>query len=308
MIIEITDDLSWLHLYAQTQEQANILGSAHPSAEPLKVWSCPDPVLLTDTARISELRPGLRDAVFTLYQTYPRVVRYDGIEVAWSPNEYPRVWCPSIDTVFFAKNLKPYLADATSTAEIGTGSGFLTKFCIHHGTLKRAFASDINLDAVRCASHTIEELEHGVSVSLVCPNADDETVGFTGAFDILLCNPPYIPRPGERNDNPYEGLDLVAKLASQGSDLLSDNGVMLLNLSSLSSDAPFEWLDDNGWEVVEKDRLRVPLKINAVTSAVTDDSRLWLDYLTGRGLVPAPQQQSGYDYWHDLRFLECRRK
>jgi len=46
----------------------------------------------------------------------------------------------------------------------------------------------------------------------------------------------------------------------------------------------------------------VPLKVNAVTSGVTPESRAWLEYLRERGLVSGGD---GYEFWHDLRMLEC---
>ena len=303
MIIDVTTDLSALTVLAERGEQETILGASKGAKEPLAVWTCPDPVLMTDTARIGALAPGLRDAVHALYGTYPRTVRYDGVEVAWSPMRYPRVWCPSIDTVFFARALKRYAADARSVAEIGCGSGFLTKYALTHGgSITRAVASDINLDALACARDALAGLAHRASVSLVCPQPDDPTVGFAGAFDVMFCNPPYIPRPGERNDNPYEGLDLIAKLARQGRSLLTERGVLLLNISSLSGPEPERWLADEGWTVRELDRLRVPLKVNAVTSGVTPESRAWLAYLRERGIVSGGD---GYEFWHDLRMLEC---
>ncbi|MDA0179929.1 class I SAM-dependent methyltransferase [Solirubrobacter phytolaccae] len=303
LIIDVKADLSGLTVLAESGEQETILGAARGSLEPWPVWTCPDPVLMTDTARIGALAPGLRDAVHALYSTYPRTVRFDGVEVSWSPNVYPRVWCPSIDTVFFARALKPYAAAASSVAEIGCGSGFLTKYALTHGTsITRAVASDINLDALACARDALAGLSHSASVSLVCPQPDDPTIGFAGSFDVIFCNPPYIPRPGMRNDNPYEGLDLIAKLARQGRSMLADGGVLLLNISSLSGAEPERWLAENGWAVRELDRLTVPLKVNAVTSGVTPESRSWLEYLRERGLVPG---REGYEYWHDLRMLEC---
>jgi release factor glutamine methyltransferase len=303
LIIDVRSDLSRLTVLAERGEQETILGASRGSEEPLAVWTCPDPVLMTDTARIGALAPGLRDAVHALYSTYPRTVRFDGVEVSWSPNVYPRVWCPSIDTVFFARALKPYAERAASVAEIGCGSGFLTKYALTHGqSITRAVASDINLDALACARDALAGLDHHASVSLVCPQPDDPTVGFTGEFDVVFCNPPYIPRPGERNDNPYEGLDLIAKLARQGRSLLTDGGVLLLNISSLSGAEPERWLAESGWAVRELDRLTVPLKVNAVTSGVTPESRAWLEYLRDRGLVPGGD---GYEFWHDLRMLEC---
>ena len=40
---------------------------------------------------------------------------------------------------------------------------------------------------------------------------------------MVICNPPYIPRPGERNNNAYEGLGLIAKFAQRGRRLLADD-------------------------------------------------------------------------------------
>ena len=79
-------------------------------------------------------------------------------------------------------------------------------------------------------------------------------------------------------------------------------GTSTVNISSLSGEEPERWLADGGWTVRELDRLTVPLKVNAVTSGVTPESRAWLEYLRERGLLPGPE---GYEYWHDLRMLEC---
>jgi tRNA1(Val) A37 N6-methylase TrmN6 len=307
MLIAVTPNLSKLTVYAERSEQELILGARHGSEQLLEVWSCAEPVLLSDNARIGALEPGLRDAVFALYASYPRTVAYDEVEVAWTPQAYPRVWCPSIDTVFFARTLKAHLTGVKTIAEVGTGSGFLTKFALAHApAIERALASDINLDALRCTNDALTDLKHHASVSLICPRKDDETVGFSGRFDLLLSNPPYIPRPGEGNDNPYEGLGLIHKLAYQGADLLSEGGVMLLNISTFAGDEPLEWLSDAGWQVRELDRLRVPLKINAVTSGATIESREWLTYLRGRGAVPPAGADHGYRLWHELRMLACR--
>jgi hypothetical protein len=307
MIIDVASDLSSMTVLAERAEQENILGSRHGSEAPLPVWTCENPVLLTDTARIAALEPGLRDALFALYESYPRVVRYDGVQVTWAPHLYPKVWTANIDTVFFARWLKPALVGVSTIAEVGTGSGFLTKFALRHGQIDRAVASDINLQALRCASDAIAELEHSTNVSLVNPQANDPTLGFEGAFDVLMCNPPYIPRPGERNDNPFEGLDLIAKLATQGEHLLSDSGVMLINISTLAGDEPLQWLLDCGWKIDTLASMDVPLKVNAVTSGVTPESRAWLEYLADRGIrQEAPHR--GYALWHTLRFLACRRR
>jgi len=89
MLIRVAPDLSELVVCADRAEQENILGAGRGTAEPLAVWRCERPALLTDTARISQLEPGRRDAVLSLYESYPRTVTYDGTSVGWSPNRVP---------------------------------------------------------------------------------------------------------------------------------------------------------------------------------------------------------------------------
>jgi release factor glutamine methyltransferase len=306
MLLRVTADLSDLVVCADQAEQENILGASRGAPEPLAVWRCERPVLLTDTARISQLEPGLRDAVLSLYESYPRTVSHDGTSVSWSPTEYPKVWCPNIDTLFFARTRRRHLDGVRSFAEVGCGSGFLTKHALIHGTdIERAFASDISLAAIRCASNTLAEISHRASVSLVCPQPDDAGFSIAGPFDLVVCNPPYIPRPGERHDNPYEGLGLLARFAQRGRELLADDGLLLLNISTLAGERPLAWFDEHGWQLEVLDRMRVPLKVNAVTSGRTPEARAWYDYLSARGAIPA-EGERGYRLWHELRMYAGR--
>ena len=174
MLLRVAPDLSEVVVCAEQAEQESILGASRGTAEPLEVWRCENPVLLTDTARIAQLEPGLRDAVLALYESYPRTVSYDGTSVTWSPTEYPKVWTASIDTLFFARTLRRHLDGVRSYADVGCGSGFLTKYALMQARgIERACASDISLAAIRCTSDTLAEISHTASVSLVCPQADD---------------------------------------------------------------------------------------------------------------------------------------
>jgi release factor glutamine methyltransferase len=306
MLLRVAPDLSELVVCAEQAEQEDILGASRGAREALPVWRCERPVLLTDTARISQLEPGVRDAVLSLYQSYPRTVNHDGTSVSWSPTQYPKVWCPNIDTLFFARTLRRHLDGVRSFAEVGCGSGFLTKYALMHALdIERAAASDISLAAIRCAADTLAEISHRASVSLVCPQADDPGFSIAGSFDLVICNPPYIPRPGERDNNPYEGLGLIARFAQRGRELLADDGLLLLNISTLAGERPLAWFDDHGWQLDVLDRMRVPLKVNAVTSRGTPEARAWYDYLRDRGAIPA-EGERGYRLWHELRMFACR--
>jgi hypothetical protein len=311
MRIRVHPDLSELAVFAEGREQTQILGASGEHNAPLLVTSFRDPLLLTDNARIAELDPGLRDAVFQLYQAFPRTVEYDGCEVSWSPDRYPRVWCPSIDTVFFARGIRSSRIGRRSVCEIGTGSGFLLKYMLLGcpDTIERAVATDINRDAIACADDATRELACASRIEFVRTTPDAPTLGAHGPFDLLVTNPPYIVRPGMRNDNPYEGLDLIRKLASEAHELLAPDGELWINLSTLSGDQPRAWLEREGGLVMELvDELRVPLKVNNITSGLTSESRSWLQYLVEQGLVELDESSSPhYRYWHTLRLYRCLR-
>lgn len=309
MRIHVADDLSRLTVLAEGYEQVAILGMAEASETPVEVISFSDPVLLTDNVEICRLVPGIRDAVFGLYASYPRTVSYMGCEVSWSPFEFPRVWCPSIDTVFLARALKRYLTPSVRrVAEIGTGSGFLTKFCLEHGeAVERAVATDISIEAIRCAEAAMRAHAKHERLALLKIDADAPTLGLTGQFDLIFSNPPYVPRPGENHDNPYEGLDLVAKLAREAGAVLAPGGKVIMNLSSLAGDEPLEWFRAEGWQVSEHEQLRVPLKVNPITSQLSRESQDWLSYLIEKGVVSLDADYgdaSGYRFWHYLRIFE----
>lgn len=313
VLITVANDLSRLDVYADTPlEQTGILGMREPAFEPVGVITDYEPVLLTDNHRIAQAAPHIRDTVFSLYQSYPRTVRYDDVEVAWSPFDFPRVWCPSIDTVFLARALKEELGGVRTFAEIGTGSGFLTKYALVHGasTVKRAVATDIAIDAIRCAHAATAGLANRDKLSLLNIDSNSTLLGLSGTYDLIVSNPPYIPRPNENHDNPYEGLDLIAKLADAAEELLNRDGRILLNVSSVAGDNWQTWFADSGFTVSAGAELRVPLKVNAITCQISNESQDWISYLIDNELVECESDYgdaSGYRFWHRLRIFTIER-
>jgi methylase of polypeptide subunit release factors len=196
-----------------------------------------------------------------------------------------------------------------SFAEIGCGSGFLTKFGLEYAReVTRASATDINLEAVRCTSDNLAEHPKRQMLNLVLPDANSADLGLDGQYDLVFSNPPYIPRPEAKRDNPYEGLELVAHLARQAKSILHESGRILINLSSLAGDAPLEWFAAQGLQVKALETMRVPLKVYPVTSGLSAASRAWRDYLEVQGRVEVDASEaSGYRYWHQLRMFKIER-
>jgi hypothetical protein len=81
--------------------------------------------------------------------------------------------------------------------------------------------------------------------------------------------------------------------------------MLLLNISTLAGERPLAWFDEHGWQLDVLDRMRVPLKVNAVTSGGTPEARAWYDYLSAHGAIPAEGERR-YRLWHELRMYACR--
>ena len=98
---------------------------------------------------------------------------------------------------------------------------------------------------------------------------------------------------------------MIAKFAQRGRGLLAEYGLPVLNISTLAGERPLAWFDEHGWQLDVLDRMRVPLKVNAVTSGSTPEARAWYDYLSARAAIPA-EGERGYRLWHEMRMYACR--
>jgi tRNA1(Val) A37 N6-methylase TrmN6 len=309
MLLKVEQDLSAATVFAEGLEQTQILGRSAVTEEPVRVFSFENPVLLTDDYRIGQLPSGQRGPLNALFASNPRTVEYDDVAVTWSQDKYPDVWGPTIDTVFLARGIKQYLEGVKHFAEIGTASGFLLKYALHHGAdLESAIATDINPNAIICAFQSIASESKRDIASILGLSPDASTLGLSGRYDLLVTNPPYIPRPQERHNNPYEGLDVIRKLSQEADDLLEDGGRIVTNISTIAGDGPLEWFTDSGFEVTQHETLRVPLKVYTTAGSFSDNSLAWQQYLRESGNIEEdPAETEGWQFWHNLRIFEITR-
>jgi hypothetical protein len=280
MELKMSDDLDRLEIYANDHNEC--MGIFGEDKERLHVATIPDPVLMTDLAALNKFEPGLRDALMSLYMRPTRTVTYDGVVSRHHPDLYPGVWSANIDTLWFARQMKEHLLGVERMLECGTGSGFLSQYALHHGdSLKRIWATDINPYALKSlVDNCPDPRVQGCHVS-------GDTIGIHGEWDLVICNPPYIPRPRARTDNPYEGLKLIQLILEQ------NYPNVLMNISSTAGDLGL------GEPIAEK---TLPLKVNTVTNGVSPTSQAWLEWLidNNRVIVRDPTVY-GYRYWHTLR-------
>lgn len=302
MIIKLSKDLKKEEIWANGVELASIMGLdrhkgkrviTYPANMKKYVYTFTNPVLMTDNYRISKLNPTLRDTLFSLYSMRPRIIEYDGVSVFWD-STHINVWCPSIDTLLFAKSMKAIIEKKFKTAiEIGCGSGFLSKYLLSKNKkLKYLLINDLNPYAIKCAKDNIKDKRAKFFVGDGLEKIKSEK------FDLIICNPPYVPRPNSIDDNPYEGIDLLRHLIHYGQNYLNKNGVIITNVSSLCWNLIFDKKPKMKVELINK--MKVPLKVNNILN-----NKRWVDYLTKIGLKK--ELHNGYEYWQTLNIIILRK-
>ncbi|MFA5084546.1 MAG: methyltransferase, partial [Candidatus Paceibacterota bacterium] len=236
------------------------------------------------------------DTLFSLYSSRPRIVEYDGVSTFWD-SSHIGVWCPSIDTILFAKALDGVLRkknDFRSAIEIGCGSGFLSKYLLEKSRkIKSLIINDINQYAIKSAKDNIKDKRAAYCVG----NGIKKIKG--KKFDLILCNPPYVPRPKSIDDNPYEGLGILNHLVHEGQKYLNSNGAIITNVSSLCWSIIFDKKPKMKMTVL--DEMDVPLKVNNILNNAE-----WIDYLKTRGLKE--ENRGGYTYWQKITIIKLENR
>jgi SAM-dependent methyltransferase len=299
MKLKVSRNLEKLDVYATGNELASIMGInkmggrrvlTWPISKKRFVYSFKNPVLMTDNWKIGKLNPTIRDSLFALYGSRPRIVEYDGVSTSWDVSHLG-VWCPSIDTILFAKALKKFFEEGRpkNVAEIGCGSGFLSKYILKRGRgIKSILINDINKYAIKSAKDNIRD-----SRAIYAVGNGLKKLG-KKKFDLIVCNPPYVPREKSIDDNPYEGTALLYHLVHEGGKYLNKGGVIITNVSSLCWDEVFDKEPEMKMEILEK--MEVPLKVNNILN-----DKSWVRYLRGKGLKK--KMKKGYEYWQKLNIV-----
>jgi hypothetical protein len=298
MIIEISQDLKKEEIWANGVELASIMGKdrikgkrvlSFPESKKMFVYAFKNPVLITDNYRIAQLPPALRDTLFALFSSKYRIFTYNQVTTL-SDASHINVWSPSIDTVLFAQALEKIFKikkKFKTAVEIGTGSGFLSKYILAKVPgLQSMLVVDINPYAIKSAMDNIK---------------DSRAIFYTGdglkkvkgqKFDLIICNPPYVPRPKSIDDNPYEGVGVLNYLLHQAAKNLNPGGVLVTNVSSLCWDLVLKQKPVLPYKILAK--MKVPLKVNNILN-----NKAWLNYLIHKQGM-RQLARGGYDYWQEI--------
>ena len=303
MIIKFSEDLSEQHIYANGNELAGVMGFdrdehgnrvyEYPDEKKVPVATISNPVLVTDIHKIAQFKPTVRDTIIKLFESPMRITEYDGVSIAFEQNEYVGVWGPSIDTLLFCKGLKKLdLSGVRRAVEIGAGSGFISKYVLEkYPNIQEIALVDINPSAKKCWQENIDDtranffIEDGV-----------EFLKNHGEFELLLCNPPYVPRPASMCDNPYEGTKLLEHLISHFVSRTGDEKLFVTNFSSLSKQEVLEVVEKHSLGTKELASMTVPLKVMNILN-----NEEWVNFLLERGL--SKDLREGYEHWQTIEIM-----
>jgi release factor glutamine methyltransferase len=307
MLTRFSDDLAKQELYANGAELAQKLGLDRDAAGN-RVYTWPDsrimhlhtldnPVLMRDHYRVTQLEDTvLRDTLLALYESPQKIVEYDGVSLKFDEDKYPGVWSPSIDTMLFLKALRSAeLGSPKSAVEVGAGSGYIAKYLLEkQPSLEEMTLIDINPNAEACWRDNISSPKARFVIG-------EAQKGLAGQYDLIVCNPPYVPRPKSIDDNAYEGLGLAAHLIANADNLLTQRGKLIINLSNLSMSTLSPLINQAGLDAKVLEEMEVPLKVFNILN-----NKEWMAYLLADGL--RKQRHDGYDYWQTITVHEFMRQ
>lgn len=306
MILKFDHALTSLEVYAQGAELAMIMGQdrdaqgrrvySHPDDHILRVAQFQDPVLITDNHKIGALGaldPVQRDTVLALYGMKSRTTSYDGTSLRFVQSNHPGVWGPSIDTLLVCRAFAGLdMSGAKRVVEIGAGSGFISKFLLErHPEIERATLVDVSPLAIKACQEAVTDPRARFYTG------DGEEFLENASVDLVVCNPPYIPRPSSIDDNPYEGIRLLVDLIHNTPSYLRPGGRLILNISSLCRQIAMDAVAHADVRAHTIDQLEVPLKVFNVLN-----NQAWLQHLIEHhGLTLS--RRDGYHHWHTIEVL-----
>ena len=258
-----------------------------------------DPVLMTDDWKLFNIQNYIaRQTVQLLLRKPMTIVEYDGLRMEFEQGKYHGVRSPNIDTLLFCRGIKDLdYSDVNSLIEVWSGPGFIAKYIWSKWkNIKQIVMSDINQNAKKYFDDT------NVDPRAEFVLGDARKYLEWKHFDLIVCNPPYIPRPRAIEDNPYEWLELLIYLIknfNKTSDWCQTS--LIINVSNLADDVINPILESCGAKIELLDEMEVPLKVGNVLN-----NKEWMDYLINKKWLKK-DNHDGHKYWQKLKIIKLSR-
>ena len=169
----------------------------------------------------------------------------------------PGALIPRPETELLVEETLTRSSDGDRIVDIGTGTGCIAVSVKINKPLAQVFACDISPEALKIAQQNARTLSAPVAFTqgnlATCFQAD--------AFDLIACNPPYVPLadlPGLQRELRFEpamalfggqdGLDTYRRLAQDAARVVRPRGWLLLELGYNSRSAVEEILGRADWD------------------------------------------------------------
>jgi release factor glutamine methyltransferase len=152
----------------------------------------------------------------------------------------------------------------TSTfCEVGVGSGCIAVSILHEVETASAFGLDVSAEALEIAAKNAAT--HKVSNRLELKTSDVFEVLKDENFDLIVSNPPYIPRMDIENlqaevrdfeplvalTDGREGLSIIEKIIFESPEFLNQKGFLLLEIGFGQADFVREMFAPGIWNIVD---------------------------------------------------------
>jgi release factor glutamine methyltransferase len=144
------------------------------------------------------------------------------------------IYEPSEDTFLLLDAIESFRGKIFRRAlEVGSGSGLITVALSKVSS--EVVAVDISSEAVRetwrrLKSSPYAGISHTILGDMLSMFREDYI------FDLIVCNPPYLPREGLEDKTIEGGFDFVERVISESKTRIISGGILLLLVSTLTGD------------------------------------------------------------------------
>jgi methylase of polypeptide subunit release factors len=227
-----------------------------------------------------------------IISTGHKIILHRGILMHIDRRKDFQVFGPSVDTLLLAEieaqSIYENNISKSSALEIGCGNGLLSVSVAKYlSGLKKIHSIDVNFHSVFCLYNnlTINITQHVLKNLNVYLTYGEFSGNFPNEkFDLVICNPPYIPNETTVQENINKkvdyyqavgGTELIDVLLNNLDNLLTDTGELILLVSNLSLELTLALIPPNfKYELILKDGHKVLFDVEAVLKKES-----WLRYL-----------------------------
>jgi hypothetical protein len=232
-----------------------------------------------------------------------RLTYLNGIPATWDMRVDNKAWSTNIDTVYFSDWLKEsgiLNSSIKRSLEVGSGIGGISQVVLAScENLQHHIFTDIDPNAINATRRNLRPLVGDRKASWFIGKGVEGLAPPEG-FDLIVCNPPYIPHPDDAGDyDHYSGTKLIKRLFADGIEALNPenpDACICMQISSVTL-PDFERYCKEHPEV-EVTRICEPVRVPLKILGLLRDERV-LDFLKQQGHLEF-RPDDPLQYYHEI--------